>query len=293
METRLVLLLAGCVLAGCGGLILEPAAASEDGSADGSQTDASQEVVTAGWAEVDGGLAFDGAAPCSPNGVRLCGLQCGDAAGCPVCSRLATEDGGASSLGVCWADLPDKGETPCPLCDDGQGCVQRGPGTFVCIPLEICGALLGLGAADVCWYGDKVLFDGFALPPAVGCPSDPAGITCGGDCPSCGGCLSRCVGRGPAHPFGLHPVPAYASSPKDVQVIPTCALSADGFSSAPCPPVSNDYTYACAISPYPPGDPSVARLNGLCLEEGLCKQMSLTLPGGLWCFDASGKRIPP
>jgi hypothetical protein len=232
---------------------------------------------------------------CSPDGVRLCGGRCPDAP-CDACGRLFHEDGTQSAYGICWSDLADFGNTPCALCDENEGCVERAPQSFVCVPLLVCDALRALGAGPVCWYGDKVPFEAQGEAVATGCPSDPSiqGVVCGGDCPACadGTTLSRCVGRGPSHPFGACPVLANAGSPTEVGNYPTCALSVKGSALIPCPSISY-YPYSCAVSPNPPGDPIVARLSGYCISTDICKSLSALLPGGLWCYDASGARIAP
>lgn len=266
------------VLAACGGRTSLSASPPRDGS---------------GTNEADSGSgladAADTGTTCSPDGVRLCGGACKSS--CPLCTPLQTGVGATSEYGVCWADLSDQGNTPCALCDDGQGCVQRSPGKYVCVPLGVCQALRSLGQADVCWYGDKMPFDGSPVPTPRGCAASTTDIVCGGDCPPCGAryTLPRCVGRGPDHPFGTCPV--IAGTGNDVGSFPTCALLEGGY-SAPCPMLPG-YPYVCAVSPYPPGDAVVARLNGYCLSRDLCSALASALPGGLWCFDASGTRVAP
>lgn len=279
-----VTLCAFAVLA-CGGRTILPADGASDAGRDAFSRLESGSPAASWDAPADS---------CSPDGVRLCGGRCGDAPGCPVCGNLLTDTGGASSYGVCWADLVDQGQTPCSLCDDGQGCVQRSPGLFVCVPLDVCHDLDTLGAGPICWYGDKVPFSGAAVPAASGCPDDSTDMVCGGDCSPCTyGSLARCVGRGPNHPFGVCPALDHVLSPTDISSFPTCALSAAGFMAAPCPTAPSNDTYACAVSPYPPGDETVARLNGFCLVLPTCAALARSLPGGLWCYDSSGTRVAP
>lgn len=279
------------VAAACGGRASLVAGAPSDAST-GAAPDGGSGLADGGW--------LDAAPTCQPDGVRLCGGICGAAPSCPVCTPLQSGTGASGPYGICWADLADDGSTPCALCDSGQGCVQRSPGKYVCVPLDVCGALRALGAQDVCWYGDKVPFDGAPVLHASGCPDSSGdevsttGLVCGGDCPPCGNqyTLPRCVGQGPDHPFGICPAIANAGAWGDLGHFPTCALARDGYSAA-CPDVAYSYPLACAVSPYPPGDPVVAGLNGFCLGVDFCASLASSLPGGLWCFDSSGTRIAP
>src|SRR5208283_2575454 len=117
---RLAVASLGTVLLACGGSTSSP----ETGTADASAVEAAT-----GWGDA-GATTYDGADPCSPGGVRVCGAGCGKAAGCANCTPLLTGSGPAAQYGVCWSDLGDLGNTPCALCDDGQGCVQRSPDRF-------------------------------------------------------------------------------------------------------------------------------------------------------------------
>lgn len=269
---RWVRALLGTILFACGGRQAGIGAAQDAGD------DGSNDLVIA---------------TCAPAGARLCGGGCGDASPCPGgCSHLLDPGGGTSQFGVCWSDLPDKGATPCALCGDGQGCVQRSPGVFVCVPLAVCGALYALGAGDVCWYGDKVPFDGRRVPTATGCPQPAkiANIVCGGDCPACAETtLDRCVGRGVDHPFGVCPGLAFASDREDLAGVPLCVASS-GKDAVPCP---SSYEYSCAVFPYPPGELAVAVRSGFCVSAEMCAALATSLPGGLWCFDASGTKVAP
>ena len=231
---------------------------------------------------------------CSATGTRICGEECGLLSDCPACTRLYDTEAGASAYGICWGDLLDKGTTPCALCDEGQGCVRRDLNTFVCVPLGVCSALRALEAGSVCWYGDKVPFDGREVGANQGCADDSTGVVCGGGCPACAqNTLARCVGTGPDHPFGICPALALTSAnPGDVGSYPRCELTVGGAQAVPCPS-DPAYPYSCAISPYPPGDVLVARMNGYCLNADLCKSLSAAIPGGIWCFDAAGTRVAP
>ncbi len=200
-----------------------------------------------------------------------------------------TGDGSNSAYGVCFADLPDRGQTPCAVCDAGQGCVQRSQGSFECVPLEVCDDLRKLGAGDVCWYGDKVPYDGRAIPAASSCPdSDPLvhedHSMCGGPCGPCDtahGALDRCVGQGPDHPIGICAQFCCSGNPEDPASFPRCVVQG-GTVIAACPTVGN---YTCAVYPSPPGDESVAKQNGLCLNRDVCHALHASLPGGLDCYD--------
>jgi hypothetical protein len=242
---------------------------------------------------VDGGDAGTKQGPrCSGGGARLCGAACGDASPCPGsgCTMPLDVSGAAAAYGICWSDLQDDGTTPCALCDQGQGCVRRGADQYVCVPLDACAALLSQGATGVCWYGDKVPYDGRSEATTSSCPSGAGGLLCGGDCAPCdANTLPRCVGRGADHPIGICP-PLYSPQPPDPNSYPLCALGADGYVIA-CPNVGTSFTCACAISPSPPGDSTVALANGFCMSADLCTEIAGAI--SLDCYDATGAKLPP
>lgn len=281
----------------CGLAIFACGGRTEDETAV-SPTDAGTDrvVLVDGHAPPDALPVKDaGSRDCAPGGVRLCGGDCDTGGGCAECTDLVRGDGSDAGYGVCWSDLTDFGNTPCALCDENSVCVQRTKGTYVCVPLAVCDALVAFGVRDSCWYGDKVPFDGRPLASATSCPSDPKmlDIVCGGSCPQCSPyTLDRCVGRGPDHAFGVCPALYSSADRTDVSSFPVCSLSATGGMAVPCPAMSN-YPYSCAVSPYPPGAANVARLNGYCLSTDLCTWLAQSLPGGMWCYDASGKRVAP
>lgn len=138
MKALRAVLVLSAVLPACGGRTLDAGADA------GSDSESSSDGVS--FTDVG---AFDSTAgACAARGVRLCGGSCGQA--CATCRPLIQGDGADSAFGICWNDLPDFGETPCALCDEGEGCVRRAADSYVCVPLGVCVALRFLGAGDVC-----------------------------------------------------------------------------------------------------------------------------------------------
>ncbi len=237
-----------------------------------------------------GGLGEGGAtnATCTTDGTRLCGGVCGLAPDCPGgCLPIVGGDGSPSTYGVCFADLPDKGQTPCAVCDTGEGCVQRSPGAYACVPLMICASLLALGAGDVCWYGDKSPYDGRGIDIPTTCPDSTPPLhqdhaMCGGACGACDptlGALTRCIGQGPSHPVGICATPSGpVVNTHDPSQYPRCTVTGDT-SSAPC-----GGPYKCAIFPAPPAEATVAKDNGICILAQDCTGLAASLPGGLTCY---------
>ena len=226
---------------------------------------------------------------CTPAGARLCGGACGSVSDCAgQCTPLVAGDSSSSAYGVCFSDLPDKGQTPCAVCGAGEGCVQRSPDAFVCVPLDVCASLHAFGAGDVCWYGDKSPFDGRAIVAPAACPDQDPNLhpMCGGACGSCmtkySHSLDRCIGQSPDHPVGL--CTSFDGNPEDPASYPRCIVTG-GAVSSPCPdttPVGG--SYACAVYPSPPAEQSVAERNGLCLPWLMCSGLQTSLPGGLDCY---------
>ena len=239
--------------------------------------------------------AGDGSAgtPClTPEGVRLCGgdqNQCGwlGTNECPGVGCLRPYDdhvAGAAKAGVCFADLPDNGSRACSGCEDGEVCIQRKQGQYVCVPESVCADLWSLGVRGVCRYADLTAYDGTPLSHLSSCPDQDGSLgLCGGPCPS--PCLPppyhdySCTGRSPDHPQGL----CFWS--RD-----SCALADSGY-AAPCPYISPGYD--CGVFRDPGADYSVARKYGVCVDVDRCLELAKRLPGGFDCYDYDGKLVTP
>lgn len=248
---------------------------------------AAASVVVACGGQFEGyGGQSDSGLSCTIDNVRLCGGTCGSVVDCAGgCVPLVSGDGSSSSYGVCFADLPDLGQTPCAVCDTGQGCVQRSAGAYACVPLEVCGALRAVGANDVCWYADKSPYDGRAIDIPTTCPDSLAPLhqdhaMCGGACGVCNpqlGSLARCLGQGPTHPVGICATPNGPTvNPYDAKTYPRCVV-VNG--SAAC-----GSGYRCAVFPAPPAEITVAANNGVCIIAQDCTALTQALPGGLECY---------
>lgn len=271
-------LLGGLGLAGCGGRT-------------SMQTDATGADAS----------AFSAHAPCtSSDGVRLCGgsLNCPPISppSCPGYGCTAARDDVtdvAAAGGVCWADLPDNGSTSCAICDDGEECVERASQELVCVSPAVCAALWDDGVRDVCRYADKSQYDHRPLrSPSGTCPVDPSQHwACGG---ACGACPEgqHCVGRSPDHPFGICTWPPAPTLPDGAP----CAIGPGGARAPWCDPfdTSNSNT-VCAVFHVDPTDQNVAMAYGICVPRTPCLALASTLPeglpGGLDCYDATGRRL--
>jgi hypothetical protein len=233
--------------------------------------------------------------PCSAGGVRICGMGCPtlDTTSCPGgCQPVSTLSGGDAGISVCWSDDPSA-DVLCSVCSDGQACLQRTPSSLVCVPLDLCAHLWDIGVRDVCRYADKSTYDDEPLATPSGCPADATILVCGGTCTGCPdpGSANRCVGRSPNHPFGICPPDDGAADPNDPSSIAVCSFTNDGY-TVPCvQPGSPDGPVSCAVFQTPASDESVARLYGLCIDQGLCTQMATDFPGGLQCYDAGGNLL--
>lgn len=221
------------LLLSCGGRTALDEGLDEDGGLlDGGGADVSTDT--------EGGGPFD---PCLVQGVRLCGPGCSPV-GTPECCAAVRDrqTDEALSAGVCWTDLEDTGQRPCVGCRDDEACVERAPGSLVCVPLDICRALSLLGSARACRYGDKSGYDGSPIAPgATKCPNDSLGhslrnarILCGGDCGDCAP-GTPCIGRSPSRPLGVCGSIDIVGGGSSVDRIKRCAKSSDcGFVHASC-----------------------------------------------------------
>lgn len=244
----------------------------------------------------------DGSRCETSSGVRICQQQgvCPwlDAPVCPgagCTSPLALDDGGTSATGVCWSDVSGKATVSCATCDDGEACIQRTAGEFVCVPVDVCAALFAMGSTDVCLYADKHRYDGRALPPqTAACPSglSGTGALCGGTCGSCRPDeAARCIGRSPDHPIGVCAWLPPVTSTTDPSRIPTCALAAGPTYDRPCPTDLGVMNLSCGVFSASGADIPFARRYGICLPPDICSSIAHALPGGFECYDPAGQRL--
>ena len=237
-----------------------------------------------------GGWSGGGGLPCvTPDGVRLCGgtqNQCGWVGNdqCPGGGCLRPYDsqlGGPAKAGICYSDLADNGSRPCWGCKDGEVCLQRKQGEYICVPESVCADLWTMGVRGVCRYADLGAYDGRPLPRLSSCPStDPNLLLCDGPCSSdCSGL--PCSGRSPDHAQGS----CFISQTP-------CALGPSGYTQ-PCPPVNPSPQDYCGVFHHKSADMSVARQYGQCLGTDTCLALAKKLPGGFDCFDTSGHLVKP
>ena len=215
--------------------------------------------------------------PCeTPDGVRVCGgdHQCPWLTP-PTCSgRGCTPTGAGQTTGLCWTDLPDKGDRLCAACNDGEVCALRGSSQLVCVSTDVCTTLWEQGDTAGCRYADKSDYTNASLPaPTDACPAGLAGqyILCGGDCGACPS--TPCVGRSPGRQFGIC---AWLQSASPQSVISTC--------SVPPGSLDCDQNFACAVFQVSANDEPLAKTYGLCIPASDCDKAAQVLPGGLHCY---------
>lgn len=265
MTTGVVL---GCLIA-CGGR----------STLYGETTDAGAEGPPAAYQDAASERSLLDSGPCdTPEGVRICG----GSQHCPWLTppecpgQGCTQTGSDPSTGVCWSDLPDKGQRLCAACNDGEVCVFRGTGELICAPTDLCETLWGDGDTLGCRYADKSRYTNVALPtPSGPCPGGLAGqfILCGGEC---GDCPSRlpCVGRSPGRPFGICATFAPGGTQ---QVVSTCSVPPGAYDC-------RDQAAACAVFTLSPSDEPLAKQYGLCMPASDCNKAAEVMPGGLRCY---------
>jgi len=243
-------------------------------------------LAACGRTELDAPDASTSSLPAHPacasaSGVRLCG---GLADECPVpadppcigygCTDLLDYDGNVTTVGVCWADTAES-DWRCDGCSIGDGCLQRRPGEWICVPIDVCDALWDLGARDVCRYADKSRYDHRPIPSGTtGCPANASTSSftyraCGGDCPPCVA-GQRCNGVAPDHPFGICNGP-FGSTAYDPSY--SCGTS------PPCHGAD-----VCAVPDVAQADLSVGEAYGTCMPVNNCFQFASDFPGGLRCY---------
>lgn len=199
--------------------------------------------------------------PCaSADGIRLCG----GTAACPAlpaptcpgygCTPAYTVEG-PSSAGVCWADAPDHTARRCPVCEEGEVCVQRGRDLY-CTSRDLCDALLDLGARGTCRFTDMTVYDGRPFAEASACPAERL---CGGGCGACRGAYSTeyaCVGRSAQRALGV--------CESLVALLPRQCGSCN-------------LDEACGVYPGVPADHDLRRRHGVCIEGPACRALIPTL----------------
>jgi len=230
--------------------------------------------------------------PCvSADGIRLCGgsdecpwLSAPECPGYGCTSTIELYSSAESKAGVCWADLIDNGSNPCIACKDGEACVYRAPDRLICVSLEVCEALWDMGETNVCRYADKRAYDHQPLPAPTGpCPTSWYLTLCGGECGDCDGMIATCTGRSAGRPFGLC-IPKTSNGQHA-----TCELNADGQIIQWCQ--STPFAAVCAVFDVPDADVAEARHYGVCMERNLCTAAAASMPGGLHCYDETGKQL--
>jgi hypothetical protein len=281
----------GMLLLGCGarsGLEQGSLRIAEDGSAAEAGVAMGDAAPRDSGASSGGGDADAGpsTSQCTADGVRICGGTCEDG-GCAICTPLIGANG-PETYGVCWSDLEDFGDTACAFCDIGEGCVERTPNRFVCVPLSVCALMMGLGETDVCWYSDKTPYTGSATASVSTCPASSTYL-CGIDCNTCvgllngGGGFQGCLGTGATSPLGFCvDFTSEHGVSNSTAAYPTCAMATSTSPAMLCPS-GQGYDLQCATFTSPPADSHVAALNGICLEAGECASISAALNGRVVC----------
>ena len=168
---------------------------------------------------------------------------------------------------------------------------------LVCVSPALCDTLWDLGATTVCRYADKSAYTHTPLPPITSepCPggSSSKGTLCAGDCGDCAGPGLEdaiCTGRSPSHPFGVCAILDWSGGTQQPLPLP-CSIDVDGTMIQKCG--YDSWGLLCAVFQVPSEDEPAARRFGVCMEDTVCIQAASILPGGLFCFDNSGKQVAP
>jgi len=150
----------------------------------------------------------------------------------------------------------------CPLCDDGNVCIQifRQSG-YMCLPFDVGALFAANGSADRVRYLDWSPWSGQALPTPQDC-GDGGLPLCGGVCGPCSP-GATCTGRSPIHPYGFC-VPSSWSG---------CTRSKPGCATG----------NKCIIFTDPGDAQAVADDNGLCIPAAECDALGAGYPGGAAC----------
>lgn len=236
----------------------------------------------------------------SASGVRICGgtRPCPPIPA-PECPGYGCTDGfdfvadAAANGGICAADLPDLGDTPCYACPDGDECFARSPDDLVCVPADVCDALWDEGIRNVCFYADKSRYDHRVIPPAAAdCPGGAAGVLCGGGCGTCNTPpqTTRCTGRSPDRSHGLCALDVEFKEPSAPGAFEPCSLPANG--GAPLAWCKLFSGSTCAVFAHSdPIEQAQAKKNAFCISRSMC--VSIASVAGIECYDEFGTQIAP
>ena len=247
------------ICAGCGGTLQ-----TGDGSDGGSEADAAHDAYDAGPVDEAGYTRC-----ATPEGYGICGSATGCDGTRPGCGTCGFLDAGVGICGDVWNALAPN---ICPLCEDGEICMNAGrsaPASLICVPYSL-GHLLSpfVGTLNLLRYADLGLWTDAPLPEAATCSTFSGFQVCGG---TCGGCDPGwyCVGRSPLHPNGFC-VDYLRSGECSLAGKNTCAyggLGADG----------------CFTYKVQPEAQAVADEHGVCVPMATCKALAVSLPGGGTC----------
>jgi hypothetical protein len=235
---------------------------------------------------------------CSVDGIRICGGDCPwlDPPACPgygCTPALNRVTFNQEIAGVCWADMGDA--ELCQSCADGEVCVQRSTSQLLCTGIDVCNALIRLGAGDACRYADKSAYTGAALATPVGpCPSTTPGALCGGACGQCPSwTYDHCTGRSFDRPWGVCPYLKLTGGTRQPDDVDSCAVDASGRWVRPCelPTILNgpypEEEARCLVFDVAPADMEAARAWGLCSPRSVC-QAAAHAAGHIHCFRSDG-----
>ena len=193
-------------------------------------------------------------------------IACRGTNDCPTESEECLQCfGDPDAAGLCGtAAMAGQGTDFCPVCSDGNVCIQLYiQSGYLCLPFNVGQLLANNGAADRVRYADWSQWTGQALPEPTEC-ADGGLPLCGGLCAPCPQ-DSICTGRSPLHPYGFCVPKTWSACTK---AEPGCASSGN----------------RCFVFTDPADAQALANDNGLCLPSAECEALGAGYPGGGACL---------
>lgn len=263
-----------CVIASCGGRVA--------GDSDPGDSGASPDVPVV----VDAPRGEGGVACVLDDGTPVCGWP-GCSQSCDTCQLFLTRDvDGVIPASICPEDdarvfsRATSPFAPCSACpNDDDVCALTTD--YQCVHPSICVWWHSVGYAG-CWFRDMTPWVPTPIPDAP-CPG--TGF-CGGTCGNCA-VGESCTGRSQVHPIGV-------CAAVSLHFYNNCRHSLDVPGAFGCPaPGMDPADDTCLVfkDPDPADQAAEDAGHGVCVPRDRCLTARASLPGGVFCVDASGHEI--